>query len=125
MPPSASARPAPGRNRRIPPPRRGAVVAAALLAGAPAAGAQTLDDGFVLPARVGRLTVDYGAERWDEYWEGTRLRTNGNIGTLVTRTVTVTGGFGVTGRLSVFASLPTSRPAPPRGCSRDSAAGRT
>ena len=71
-----------------------------------AAGAQTLDDGFVLPRRVVRATVDYGAERWDRYWEGTRLRENGNIGTFTTRAVTYAGGYGVTDRLSVFAALP-------------------
>jgi hypothetical protein len=98
------------RARAALPGRRGSRVlfAALTLAAAPGApaGAQTLDDGFVLPRRVVRATVDYGAERWDRYWEGTRLRTNGNIGTLTTRSVTYAGGYGVTDRLSVFASLP-------------------
>lgn len=86
-------------------PTAAALMLAAAAAATPAT-AQTLDDGFVLPRRVVRATVDYGAERWDRYWEGTRLRDNGNIGTLTTRSVTWAAGYGVTGRLSLFAALP-------------------
>ncbi len=90
----------------VPGPTVCGLAAVSALAAAAPLGAQTLDDGFVLPRRVVRSTVEYGAERWDRYWEGTRLRDNGNIGTLTTRTVTWAGGYGVTDRLSVFAALP-------------------
>jgi hypothetical protein len=83
-----------------------AALVAALAASAAPAAAQTLDDGFVLPRRVVRATVEYGSERWDRYWEGERLRDNGNIGTLTTRSTTLAAGYGVTDRLSVFAALP-------------------
>lgn len=104
MSPSPRARAAAPPRRRVPSLQ---VAAAALVAvAARPVAAQTLDDGFLLPRRVVRATVDYGAERWDRYWEGTRLRDNGNIGTLTTRSVTVAGGYGVTDRLGVFAALP-------------------
>ena len=32
-------------------------------------------------------TVMYGSDSWDEYWEGTLRRSNGNIGTVTTRSV--------------------------------------
>ena len=86
-----------------------ALTAAVLAAPAAPAGAQTLDDGFLLPRGVVRLTADHGSERWDRYWEGTLLRTNGNIGTLRTTSTTLAGGYGLTKRLSVFAALPFVR----------------
>jgi hypothetical protein len=50
--------------------------------------------------------VEYAHERWDEYWEGGLRRTNANIGTVTTRSVTWTGAYGVTPRLSLVATLP-------------------
>jgi hypothetical protein len=78
---------------------------AAALAAAPA-GAQTPDDGLLVPGRQLRVSVEYGDDRWDEYWEGERRRSNGNIGTLTTRSVTAMAAYGVSDRLSVFAALP-------------------
>lgn len=78
---------------------------AGLLTAAPAA-AQSLADGIMAPRRTLRASVDYGNERWDHYWEGTRERTNANLGTVATQTATVTAMYGVTDRLSVGASLP-------------------
>ena len=74
-------------------------------AGTPAA-AQSLDDAMMVPRRQLRTTVEYGHESWNEYWEGTRRRDNENIGTLTTRSVTWTGAYGVTDRVSVIATLP-------------------
>jgi hypothetical protein len=98
----------PGARRHAGRPRLpAAVILPALLLGAPATGAaQSLDDGLLVPRRQLRTTVEYGVDRWDEYWEGTLRRTNGNIGTLTTRSVAVTGAYGVTDRLSVVATLP-------------------
>jgi hypothetical protein len=77
----------------------------AALAAAPLT-AQTIDDGFPVERRQLRLSLDHGMDRWDEYWEGTRKRSNENIGTVTTRSTTMTAGYGVTGDLSVWASVP-------------------
>ena len=82
-----------------------AILTAILTAAAPAA-AQGVDDGLLLPARTGGLAVDYGHERWSEYWEGGLLRRNDNIGTLTTRSLAVSGGYGLTDRLTMVATLP-------------------
>jgi hypothetical protein len=87
-----------------------ALAAAACAAGLVAAGrpasAQTLDDGFMLPVRQARLSVEYGRERWDRYWEGTLRRGNENVGTVTTRAVTATAAYGLTPQVSLYAALP-------------------
>lgn len=116
VPVRVSPSPSPSRQRRASRTPSRAVrvrrtVPLAALVGATAlpAGAQTLDDGLMIPARQLRLGVTWQDERWDRYWEGTRRRENGNIGTLTTRAVVPTLGYGVTGRLGVFAALPHVR----------------
>jgi hypothetical protein len=71
--------------------------------------AQTLDDGVMLPRHQLRVGVEYGHDRWDQYWEGTLRRSNENIGALTTRSVTWTAGYGLTSRLSLLAALPHVR----------------
>jgi hypothetical protein len=79
---------------------------AVLLAMAAPAAGQSIDDGLMVQRRQLRLSVDYGHESWDRYWEGTLERSNDNIGTLTTQNVTWTGGYGITDRLTVIATLP-------------------
>ena len=67
--------------------------------------AQSPSDGM-MPARVLSAGVVYAHDSWSEYWEGTLKRSNGNIGTLTTQSVTAMLGYGVTDRLSVMAALP-------------------
>jgi hypothetical protein len=81
------------------------VAAAALLTAGPAAG-QTLDDGLLVRHRQLRTSVEYGHEWWSEYWEGRLRRSNENIGTLTTRSLTWMGAYGVTDRVSLVAALP-------------------
>jgi hypothetical protein len=80
-------------------------LAAAVLLPMPAA-AQTLEDGLTVARHELRTSVDYMTDRWSEYWEGTLLRRNENIGTLTTQSVAVTETYGVTRTLMVVASLP-------------------
>ena len=68
--------------------------------------AQTPADGFMMPKRHASMGVHYSSDSWDHYWEGTRKRTNGNIGTITTRSVTAVAGFGITDRLGIMATLP-------------------
>jgi hypothetical protein len=73
---------------------------------APALQAQTVDDGIML-ARGDLLVGDlFSYDRWDHYWEGTLDRTNGNIGTLCTRTNLWVADYGVTDRLMIVTSIP-------------------
>jgi hypothetical protein len=73
------------------------------------AGAQTSDDGLMIPKRTLMAGVLYAHDSWDQYWEGTLKRTNGNIGTLTTESITLIGGYGVTEGLGLMATLPYIR----------------
>jgi hypothetical protein len=77
-----------------------------LVLGASSAAAQTVDDGLMLPKGTVSAGVLYTHDSWDHYWEGSLKRTNGNIGTLTQQSVTLTGGYGITDRLSVMAAVP-------------------
>ncbi len=84
----------------------GAALALATVGAPRWAHAQTLDDGLMLRSGQVRLGVDYASESWREYWEGTRRRTNDNIGTLTTQSTVLSLGYGVHKRLSAFATMP-------------------
>jgi len=75
------------------------------LAASPA-GAQSIDDGVLLPTKVLSTGLMYSHDSWTEYWEGTLKRTNGNIGTLTTQSAMVVAGYGLTSRLTVLTTLP-------------------
>ena len=77
----------------------------AMVSALPAA-AQTIDDGSMRPKRTLSLGVLYAHDSWDEYWEGTLRRTNGNIGTLTTKSVTMMTGYALTDRLGLIAAIP-------------------
>jgi hypothetical protein len=70
------------------------------------AAAQTPIDGLMMPKRVMSAGVLYTHDSWDQYWEGTLKRKNGNIGTLTQQSLTWIGGYGVTDRLSLIAAVP-------------------
>jgi hypothetical protein len=74
--------------------------------GAPSLAAQTIDDGFLMSKHVLATGVMYSHESWDEYWEGTRKRSNENIGTFTAQTATLAGHFGLSDRLTVVAMVP-------------------
>lgn len=79
---------------------------AALLAGASLANAQTPDDGLMMSKGMATVGILYQHDQWDEYWEGSLKRSNGNIGTLTTQAITLLAGYGITDRLGVMAALP-------------------
>ena len=68
--------------------------------------AQNLEDAEMLRGREMHASVMYGSESWSEYWEGSLKRSNGNVGTVTTRSVAVHLGYGVNERLTVIAGLP-------------------
>jgi hypothetical protein len=73
---------------------------------ASSAAAQSVNDGLMMPKRTLSAGVLYSHDSWDQYWEGTLKRTNGNIGTLTTRSITLVGRYAVTDRLALMATLP-------------------
>jgi hypothetical protein len=92
-------------------PRFVLLAAVAISAAAATAQAQSLDDGLMVRPRQLRIGVDYANESWREYWEGTRRRSNDNIGTLTTHSSVLSVGYGVHRRLSLFATVPYVRTA--------------
>lgn len=48
----------------------------------------------------------FSRDAWTEYWEGTRKRSNDNIGTRTAQSVTMVAGYGITSRLTALATLP-------------------
>ena len=67
---------------------------------------QTIEDGLMMPKKNFCTGFLYVHDSWDQYWEGTLKRGNGNIGTITTQTITWAGNYGVTDRLNVIAMVP-------------------
>ena len=76
-----------------------------LLSSAPVA-AQTIDDGVMLQKGTLFAGWVYSHDSWDQYWEGTLERDNGNIGTLTTQSNALFGNYAVTERFNVIATAP-------------------
>jgi hypothetical protein len=87
-------------------PRLGRALPLALLAAPAALSAQTIDDALMMPHRQLCTGFIYTHDSWDRYWEGSLERSNGNIGTVTTQTVSWMGAYGVTDRLNVIAMVP-------------------
>jgi hypothetical protein len=68
--------------------------------------AQTADDGIMLSKLKYCTGVFYSYDYWNDYWEGATSRTNGNIGTVTTRTIEYVGNYGVTDHLNILISVP-------------------
>ena len=82
---------------------------AAILLGVAACGtahAQTVEDGVMLARGTLCTGVMYGRNSWNHYWEGTRERTNGNLGTVTTESVSAAANYGITNRLNIIADVP-------------------
>jgi hypothetical protein len=86
--------------------RRTWLVLLAVCSGSTVIHAQTIDDGVMMSKRSLCTGFLYAHDGWEEYWEGTLKRSNGNIGTITTQSVTWMGAYGVTDRLNVIAMLP-------------------
>jgi hypothetical protein len=71
--------------------------------------AQTIDDGIMMGKRLLCAGYMFSNDSWSEYWEGTRKRSNGNIGTLTTQSHQIFANYGLTNRVNVIAQLPHVR----------------
>jgi hypothetical protein len=67
---------------------------------------QSLTDGIMMDKNYLCAGVLYNHDSWKEYWEGTLLRSNGNIGTLTTQNIIPMANYGITNNLNVIAMLP-------------------
>lgn len=73
---------------------------------AAAAQAQMPTDGLLVPHKSLGTAVMYQYDSWDNYWEGTLKRTNGNIGTVSTTALMYYGVYGVSPKVNVMATVP-------------------
>jgi hypothetical protein len=67
---------------------------------------QTIDDAIMLRGRELQTGNLYSRVSWDQYWEGTLKRTNGNIGQITTETNVLTANYGLANWLNVIAMVP-------------------
>jgi hypothetical protein len=68
--------------------------------------AQTVDDGVMVERGLLFGGYVFKHDAWDQYWEGTLKRSNGNIGTLTTQTTTIYADYGLINSVNVIASIP-------------------
>lgn len=68
--------------------------------------AQTPNDAQMMSKGEICVAAVYSHDAWDEYWEGTLKRDNGNIGTLTRQTVMPMFALGIHKRINVIAALP-------------------
>jgi len=68
--------------------------------------AQTPSDDLMMKKREICLAAGYETGSWDEYWEGTRLRTNANIGTFTRTAIMPMVAYGITDKINFLAGVP-------------------
>jgi hypothetical protein len=68
--------------------------------------AQTPTDGIMMDNGQICFAALYTHDTWDEYWEGTLKRSNGNVGTLTRQTFMPMFALGIADRLNLIAALP-------------------
>lgn len=67
---------------------------------------QTPSDALLMKKGELCLAVIYSHESWDEYWEGTLKRNNGNLGTFTRQSVMPMFALGISDRINIIAGLP-------------------
>lgn len=68
--------------------------------------AQTPSDAITMPKGDICFLVAYQNSSWDEYWEGTKLQPNGNIGTFTRNQFHAGLSFGISDRFDFLADVP-------------------
>lgn len=68
--------------------------------------AQTDADALMIPKKLFCAGVLYSNSTWNNYWEGTFKRDNGNIGKVTANTYTAMGNYGLTNKLDILFSIP-------------------
>lgn len=67
---------------------------------------QTPSDGLFMKKKELCIAALYSQDKWNQYWEGSLLRENQNIGTLSRQTVLPMLAYGISDKVNVFISLP-------------------
>ena len=68
--------------------------------------AQTPSDHLMMSKYELCIAASYDQGKWDEYWEGTYLRTNDNIGTFTRSTLKPMIAAGITDKLNILIATP-------------------
>lgn len=68
--------------------------------------AQTPADDLMMKKQEICLAATYETGSWDHYWEGTLLRTNGNIGTFTKTATTPMIAYGITDKINFLVGVP-------------------
>jgi hypothetical protein len=76
---------------------------------------QTPNDAIMMEKGQLCVAAVYGHDSWDEYWEGTRKRSNGNIGTFTRQSVMGMFSLGITDKINLLGGLPWMKTDPSAG----------
>jgi hypothetical protein len=68
--------------------------------------AQTTTDGLMMPTKNFCTGIMASHDSWTSYWEGDLKRSNANIGTLSTNSITWFGNYGVSDKMNIIAAIP-------------------
>lgn len=68
--------------------------------------AQTPSDALMMEKNELCIALLYQHDTWDEYWEGSLLRENKNIGVLTRNTILPMMAYGITNKFNIIAALP-------------------
>jgi hypothetical protein len=68
--------------------------------------AQTVDDAIMMNKKQWCNGLIYMNNSWNKYWEGSKLRSNENLGTVTTQSVTLMSNYGITDKLNVLVNVP-------------------
>jgi hypothetical protein len=63
-------------------------------------------DALMMPKKDLGLGLFYGSNSWKKYWEGSLKRSNDNVGTVTTQTVTFMGAYGLSDKVTLITTLP-------------------
>jgi hypothetical protein len=94
------------RKRKSPRQTLAPIGLALLILLCPSLHAQTIDDGIMLANKTLCAGALYSHDSWDQYWEGSLERVNGNIGTITTQSLTMAANYGVTSWFDAIINVP-------------------
>jgi hypothetical protein len=68
--------------------------------------AQTVDDAIMMNKKQWCNGLTYMYSSWNKYWEGSKLRSNPNLGRVTTQSVMLMSNYGITDKLNVLVNVP-------------------
>lgn len=67
---------------------------------------QTADDGVMMGKKQWCNGITYMHSSWNKYWEGSKSRTNENMGTVTTQSLMLMSNYGITNKLNALVTVP-------------------